>query len=112
MTGEHNGTNGLYKIRFDKIDKELDEIKDHLAEAIMKLSTSLDTSTRNLVETQSKLTATIDGLSSNLKLFMDIAQNSIPIKAVFWMFLILVLTIAGVEGIKHLSITKFLSITP
>ncbi len=104
--------NGFYKHRFDKIDQDIDELKDHLASAILKLSTTLDTSTRNLAETQNKLTDTIQRLSDNLKMFMDIAQSSIPIKAVFWMFLILVLTIAGVEGIKHLSISKFLTLAP
>lgn len=78
--------NGAYKFneRFDKIDREMVEMKDDLASAIRELTEAVKT------------------LNIHFTTFITVAQTAIPIKAVFWMFFILVLTIAGIEGIKLL----------
>lgn len=90
-----------YDFRFNKIDDDLADIRDHLAKTLQQTNESID-----------RLSKSIDKLNLSFDAFLLFAQNNIPVKVVFWMFLILVLTIAGVEGIKHLSMSKFLSIAP
>lgn len=85
-------SNGVYKIndRFDKLDKEMLDMKDDLSGAIRELTEAVRT------------------LNIHFSTFINVAQTAIPIKAVFWMFFILVLTIGGIEGVKHLP--KFLGV--
>lgn len=49
-----------------------------------------------------KLSRSIDNLTSRLDNFIIVAQNSIPIKAVFWLLAIMVMGLVGVEGIKEM----------
>ena len=97
--------NGIYKLekRFDKVDEELNDLKDDLAKAIRGLSMSIDRQSTSILSFDS----TVDKLNTKFESFLHIASNAIPIKAVGWMFAIIlifvVLLIAGIEGIKVLS---------
>lgn len=93
--------NGAYKFneRFDKVDRQLIELKDDLAGAIRELSNSI---AKQSVATES-LGKTVSTLTTQFTTFLNIAMNAIPLKAVFWMFGILVLTIGGIEAVKVAS---------
>lgn len=80
---EPNG-NGTY-LKLAHIEQDVKEIKDDLSHSI------------------DKLTHSIDNLCSKFESFMIIAQNSIPIKAVFWLIGIMVLGLVGIEGIKQIG---------
>ena len=88
--GINNGNLHDFNKRFDHLDKEAGAMKDDLAKAIKDLTAALNT------------------LNIQFSTFINVAQSAIPIKAVFWMFFILVLTIGGIEGIKHLP--KFMGL--
>lgn len=75
-----SGSNGLLHKDIEDIKRDVGEIKDHLAESVLELASA------------------VNGLSSRFDLFMRIAENAIPIKAVFLMFMVLILAIVGVEG--------------
>lgn len=71
--------NGFHK-DLQEIKNDVNEIKDHLASSVLQLADA------------------VNNLSARFDLFMRIAENAIPIKAVFLMFLILILALIGVEG--------------
>ena len=97
--------NGIYKLeqRFDVVDQELKDLKDDLANAIRELAHSTDKQSATI----SALDKTVGCLTLQFQSFLHIASNAIPVKAVGWMFAIIlifvVLLIAGIEGIKVLS---------
>lgn len=76
MSAEGNG----YFKELQQIKQGVDEIRDDLSHSIDKLSMSVDL------------------LTGEFRNFIRVAENSIPIKAVFLMFGILVLALVGVEG--------------
>lgn len=76
--------NGELHSRINEIGEDVHEIKDNLARSV------------------EGLTVAINGLSSKLDNFMIVAQNSLPIKAVFWLLAIMVFGLVGVEGVKAL----------
>lgn len=76
--------NGIHD-KLDHIDKNVEFIRDDIAGSIQGLTNAVD-----------RLTGKIDD-------FIDVARNSVPIKAVFWLMAIMVLGLIGVEGIKHLG---------
>ena len=73
--------NGIQK-ELEKIQAGVDEIKDDLSHSINSLAIA------------------VNGLTAKFDNWIRVAENSIPIKAVFWMFLILVLAMVGVEGVQ------------
>lgn len=91
---EHS--NGHFKEDVAKIRSDVSEMKDDLSRSIEKLNAHL-----------MLLTSAIDGLTGKWESLSETLLNSIPIKAVMWMFVILgvtiVLVIAGVEGIRALT---------
>lgn len=99
--------NGIYKLseRFDRVDKELIDLKDDLANAIRGLSASID----HQATATNALTTVVTNLTSQFSAFLQVASNSIPLKAVGWMFFIIlvfvVILLLGIEGIK--SLPKF-----
>ena len=119
MSGNANGSYPFNE-RFKKIDDELDEIKDSLAAAIKGLTESithqsdvtadvirgLTTSITRQSDTTAHLETKLGLLVDKVSMAIDVAKTSIPIKAVAWMFLIIllfvVLLIAGIEGVKAL----------
>jgi type II secretory pathway component PulL len=92
--------NGNYNERFTNIDKELEELKDSLAEAIRGLTGSITKQS----ESTGRLETSITLLTSQVTAAISVAQNSISLRAVIWMFLILVISIllilGGVEALK------------
>lgn len=88
--------NGYYE-RFDRVDRELTDLKDDLAAAIRELSSSIVSQS---VATQS-LERTVGTLAMQFSTFLTIAANAIPIKAVGWMFLIILIFIGGLKGFEH-----------
>jgi K+-sensing histidine kinase KdpD len=110
-------TNGSYDGRFNRIEDQLGDIKDNLAmavagltEAIKETSHQSKESHQDVQEVVRELAAAVQALNQHFTIYINIAQNAIPIKAVMWMFLILVLTMAGIEGLK--LIPKFWGILP
>lgn len=96
---EPNG-NGIYKLmekRFGDVDKELTELKDDLANAIRELSVAI---IKQSTATES-LEKTVATLATQFSTFLTIAANAIPIKAVGWMFLIILVFIGGLKGFEH-----------
>ena len=82
-------TNGAWK-QLEEIGSDVKEIKDDLSHSVDKLSQAVD-----------RLTEKFDN-------FIHVAQNSIPVKAVFWLMGIMVLGLVGVEGAKNLGgLAKF-----
>lgn len=71
--------NGIYK-ELKLIHDGVTEIKDDLSHSIDKLSVS------------------VDSLTKEFSNFIRVAEHSVPIKAVYMMFLVLVLALVGVEG--------------
>jgi len=83
----HVNGNGYHQ-DIERIKKDVGEIKTSLTDSIDNLTTA------------------VQALSTQFGAFIRVAENSIPIKAVFWMFLILVLAMVGVEGVKALAALK------
>jgi hypothetical protein len=83
------GENGVYKEgilrELHSIQKGVDDIKDDLAHSIDKLTVAVNT------------------LTNQFSQFIRVAENSIPVRAVMWMFGILVLAMIGVEGVQYLA---------
>ena len=96
--------NGSHKFidRFDKVDKELTELKDDLANAIRGLATSIN---KQSAATES-LEKTVSALSSQFSSFLTVAANAIPLKAVGWMFgvvlVFILVLVAGIETLKYI----------
>lgn len=84
--------NGALKETLLKIESDVGEIKDDLSKSIDKLT--------NAVE---KLTVQVDTLNINFRDkvedFIKIIAKMIPLKVVAMMFGILVLALAGIEGV-------------
>lgn len=82
----HENSNGVTKLaeRFTKVEHDIEEIKDDLTGAVKELTNAVNT------------------LNTKFESFIVIAANSIPIKAVLWMFMTLVLSMVGVEGARWL----------
>lgn len=97
--------NGIYKLeqRFDTVDQELKDLKDDLASAIRELAHSTDKQS----EAITVLDKSLSSLNMQFQSFLHIAANAIPLKAVGWMFAIIlvfvVLLLAGIEGVKEMS---------
>ena len=73
--------NGHYKPQLERIENKVDG-----------LDSSID-----------RLSAAIEGLTTEFRTFISIAHNSIPIRAVFWFMTIIILGLVGVEGVKSLG---------
>lgn len=85
-----NHENGAYKVQLDNIEHDVREIKDDLSTSVMAL------------------THAVERLTERFDSFIQVAQNSVPIKAVFWLMGIMVLGLVGVEGAKGIApILKF-----
>ncbi len=52
--------------------------------------------------TMENLTKSIEGLSEKLETFMEFTQNSIPIKSVYLIFILVFALIFGIEGVQFL----------
>ena len=76
--------NGQIHRKLDLIEKDVHEIRDDLTTAINGLTVAVTT------------------LSQKFDSFIHIAQNSIPVRAVFWLMAIMVLGLVGIEGVKAL----------
>lgn len=76
--------NGELKKQIGQIGEDVHEIKDELAKSVDNLTNAVNT------------------LSSKFDNFINVAQNSLPIKAVFWLLAIMVFGLVGVEGVKAL----------
>jgi hypothetical protein len=93
-----NGTNGYYK-ELRAIQAGVDEIRDDLSRSVDTLTVAVT----NLTAQVSNLTAQFSSLTNQFTQLIRAAENVIPIKAVMWMFGILVLTMVGVEGVVTLA---------
>lgn len=82
----HDNSNGVTRLaeRFTKVEHDIEEIKDDLTSAVKDLTNAVNT------------------LNTKFESFIVVAANSIPIKAVIWMFMTLVLSMVGVQGAKWL----------
>lgn len=76
-------TNGVFA-ELKSIDRKVDELKDDLAKSI------------------DKLTMAVEGLSGSFDRFIHVAETSIPIKVVFWLLIMMILGLVGIEGVKAL----------
>ena len=79
--------NGIYR-ELKIIDKKVEDLRDDLSGAIDRLSMS------------------VNELNNTFKKFIHVAENSIPIKVVFWLLMMMILGLVGIEGVK--SLPKFL----
>ena len=88
--------NGHFHEDVAEIKRDVRELKDDLPAAVDRLEKSIES-----------LTVTIQSLGQRWEDFSAHLLNSIPIRAVMWMFIILgltiVLVIAGVEGVRALA---------
>lgn len=75
--------NGIHE-EIREIKRDVLGIKDDLAISLNRVADALNI------------------LNTKFDQFIKVAENSIPIKAVFWMFLILILGLVGVEGADYL----------
>ncbi len=91
--------NGHYLERFNKIDSELDSIKDSLASAIVDLKEAVYADQRATSDVAKELR----GLATAISAWAKTAETVIPIKAVFWLFIIMILGLIGVEGVKQIA---------
>jgi hypothetical protein len=76
-------SNGFYK-DIEDIKHDVKEIKDDLSHSI------------------DRLTEAVVGLTNKFDQWVRVAEHSIPLKAVFWMFVILVLVMTGERGVELL----------
>jgi hypothetical protein len=96
--------NGIHKFdeRFDRVDKELIDLKDDLAAAIRELSTSIG---KQAGATES-LEKAVNILATQFHSFLNIAANAIPLKGVGWMFgvvlIFILVLVAGIETLKYM----------
>lgn len=89
-----NGTHLIHK-RLDKLESGITEIRDDLPISI------------------DKLTQAVNSLSATFNLFMEVAEKSVPIKAVYWLLGIMILGLIGVEGVKQIGpLMKFITGAP
>jgi len=102
-------SNGSYDKKFDQIEEQLLDLKDNLAMAVAGLSEAIRESSMQSKESHKEvlgvvtaLTDAVKSLNHHFSIYINVAQNAIPVKAVMWMFGILVLTMAGIEGLKLL----------
>lgn len=93
---DHSGLNGGHYKKLEIIEQDVKDIKEDLSTAV------------------NGLTHAIDKLTSKFDIFMHVAQNAIPVKAVFWIITIMILGLVGIEGSKSIApILKFwLTATP
>lgn len=97
--------NGHYGARFDRLDSEIEGIKDSLASAINDLKEAVYADQRATDGVAKELR----GLATAIATWAKTAETVIPIRAVFWLFVIMVLGLIGVEGVKQISpFMKFL----
>lgn len=105
-------SNGHYDNRFDALDKEIGEIKDSLASAIIDLKNALmanKAAKEKETEVVKDLVLVIRELVNKVSTWTLVAQTVIPIRAVFWMFTIVILGLIGIEGMKQIGpIIKYL----
>lgn len=101
--------NGNYDSRFSRIEGQLGDIKDNLVmavagltEAIKETSLQSKESHKDVESVVKELAKAVQALNNHFTVYINVAQNAIPVKAVMWMFLILVITMAGIEGLKLL----------
>ena len=111
------GTNGNYDGRFNRIEGQLGDLKDNIAmavagltEAIKETSEQSRESHRDVEAVVKELAKAVQALNQHFTVYINVAQNAIPMKAVMWMFGILVLTMAGIEGLKLLP--RFFGVIP
>jgi len=90
--------NGVYK-KLEVIEQDVKDIKDDLATAVNLLTSAVGAQTKAL----EAHTTAVNNLSYKFDTFINVAQNSLPIKAVFWLLGIIVLALVGVEGVKQIS---------
>lgn len=81
------------------IESDVKDIKDDLATAVNLLTSAVTTQTEAL----KAHTNAVSNLSFKFDTFINVAQNSLPIKAVFWLLGIILLALIGVEGVKNLG---------
>lgn len=79
--------NGIYS-ELKIINGKVESLKDDL-------STSID-----------HLTIAVNKLGDAFDRFVHVAENSLPIKMVYWLLVIMILGLVGIEGVK--SLPKFL----
>lgn len=68
---------------FDQVSEELEDVKHSLTDSIEGLSSA------------------IRMLSTKIDTLVTMYQHAVPIKVVWWMFIILLASLLGVEGIKE-----------
>ena len=90
--------NGVYR-KLEIIENDVKDIRDDLATAVNLLTSAVNAQTKAL----EAHTTAVNNLSYKFDTFIHVAQNSLPIKAVFWLLLIIVLALVGVEGVKQIS---------
>lgn len=83
---EGNGT-----LRVEELEREVGEIKGSIAGALDQLTGAIDRNT----------TAT-DKLANKVEAFLLMRMDAIPLKAVFWIIALILVSLVGVEGIQHL----------
>lgn len=79
----HDGRGAVMRGHFAKIEGQLDDIRDELSGSVRQL------------------TAAVNRLCDKMEALERMWQGSIPIKMVAYMFGILVLAIAGVQGVQY-----------
>ncbi len=83
--------------RIDHIDKTVTSIEreiDHLSTAVGKIPPALD----KLTEAISEATSTTKELQQTVEVMNKVFKKALPLDVVAWMFVILVFTMAGMEG--------------
>lgn len=99
MTVGNGRFNGRVYDRLGSIESDVKDIKDDLATAVNLLTTAVSIQTK-AIETH---TTAVSNLSYKFDTFIHVAQNSLPVKAVFWLLGIIVLALVGVEGVKQIG---------
>lgn len=90
--------------RFDRVDKELNDLRDDLADAVRSLTNAV----LSQADATKNTNAAITRLADRFDLLMQATKETIPIRMVFIMFVIVILCIGGVEAIK--AAPKFLGV--
>jgi hypothetical protein len=74
-----------------------DEVLD-LARRMLKMEGTIENQERELTRAIRDLSGNVNRMATNFESFLKVASTAVPLKAVFWMFIIVTLCVTGIKA--------------